>query len=247
MPALGVSSLQGWFETPRGQSVRRTESHVMAEALEDCFGWELMQLGVWGGTRELLAAARTRHQTVVAPAEGLAGSPAAPPRLVDVRARLTQLPIASDSVDALLLPHTLEFETDPYGVLREVDRVLTGEGKLLILGFRPLSAWGLRSIASRHGFPPGIRRLLPERRVSDWLGVLGYEVADARRYLYELPWGEPDANPRLRRSLLNPLPAGADLLKARKRVFALPALRLRLLERARAIGGLIEPSSANRS
>jgi SAM-dependent methyltransferase len=161
-------------------------------------------------------------------------------------ARLTQLPIAGDSVDAVLLPHTLEFEADPYAVLREADRVLTGEGKLLVLGFRPWSLWGLRSRISRAGFPPGQRRLLGERRLRDWLVLLGYEVDAPRHYLFELPWGEPaDPAHSLRRSLLHPLPAGAYLLKARKRIYALPPQRLRLRERARAIGGVPSPA-ANR-
>ena len=48
----------------------------------------------------------------------------------------------SDCADAALLPHTLEFAADPYAVLREVDRVLVGEGQLLVLGFRPVEPVG---------------------------------------------------------------------------------------------------------
>jgi SAM-dependent methyltransferase len=156
--------------------------------------------------------------------------------------------VAGDSVDAVLLPHTLEFEADPYTLLREVDRVLTGEGKLLILGFSPFSTWGLRAAATRSGFPPGLRRLLREGRIRDWLKLLGYEVSEVRHYLYESPWGESLGGPRmLRRGLFYPLPAGAYLIKARKRVYAVPPLRLRLPERRKVIGGLVEPSRANRS
>jgi SAM-dependent methyltransferase len=236
--------LAQWFDSPRGRALLASEAQVLAEALDDCFGWELLQLGAWGASRDLIAGGRTRRQTVVASPEQLGGLPAG---AGDVHARLTQLPVASDSVDAIVLPHTLEFETDPYTLLREADRALTGEGKLLVLGFRPLSAWGLRAAASRHGFPPGLRRLLSERRIRDWLGLLGYEVAASCGYLYELPWGEPAPAPRRRRGLFYPLPSGAYLLKARKRVLAIPAPRLRLRERARALGGLVEPSSANRS
>jgi SAM-dependent methyltransferase len=234
-----------WFESPRGRALRNLEARVLAEALDDCFGWELLQLGAWGASRDLIAGSRTRRQTVIASAD-LDPGRAAGRATADVHARLTQLPVASDSVDAIVLPHTLEFEADPYTLLREADRTLTGEGKLLVLGFRPLSAWGLRAAASRRGFPPGLRRLLSERRVRDWLSLLGYEVAQSRGYLYELPWGEAAAELRRRRGLFYPLPAGAYLLKARKRVFAIPAQRLRLVERARTIGGL-EPTSANRT
>jgi SAM-dependent methyltransferase len=236
--------ISSWLESSRGKALLRAEAALMTEALDDCFGWELVQVGAWGEQRELVAGGRTRRRTIIASPEWgavLRGG-------ADVSARLTQLPIASDSVDAVLLPHTLEFEADPYTLLREVDRVLTGEGKLLILGFRTLSLWGLRAAATRSGYPPGLRRLLREGRIRDWLGLLGYEIAETRRYLYEAPWGEPVGGSRmLRRGLFYPLPAGAYLIKARKRVYAVPPLRLRLPERRQVIGGLVEPSRANRT
>jgi SAM-dependent methyltransferase len=228
-----------WLRTPRGRSLLEGEATLVAEALDDCFGWEMLQLGAWGEGRALLAGARTRSQALVDTAAA-AG--------VDVVSRLGSLPIASDSMDCVLLPHTLEFESDPYGLLREVDRVLAGDGKLLVLGFAPWSPWGLRAAATRAGFPPGLRRLLSERRLRDWLRLLGYEVGETRRYLYELPWGDPPAaGCRMRRGWVYPLPAGAFLLRARKRQHALTPLRPRLRERRPAVLGIAEPSSANRS
>ena len=53
----------------------------------------------------------------------------------DIIARPSQLPVTSDYFDAALLPHTLEFAADPYAILREVDRVLVGEGQLLCWAF----------------------------------------------------------------------------------------------------------------
>src|SRR5690349_14024100 len=180
----------------------------MGEALEDVFGWELLQVGAWGGTRDLLTGARTRRQTLIAPPTFATGA--------DVLGRPSQLPINSDSIDAVLLPHTLEFAPDPYAVLREVDRVLVGEGQLLVLGFRPWSLWGMRARWSRSGFPPGMRRVLSERLLREWLVLLGFEVVAAQRYLYLSPWsrglaGGEGTGRMLRRGLTYPLPAGAFL------------------------------------
>jgi hypothetical protein len=87
----------------------------------------------------------------------------------------------------VLLPHTLEVASDPYAVLREADRVLVAEGQLIVLGFRPASLWGLRAAASQSGFPPGLERTLSASRVTDWLGLLSYEILSVRPYLYRLP------------------------------------------------------------
>lgn len=233
-----ISPIHAWLDTPRGRAVRAVEAQLISEALQDVFGWELVQVGRWGAPRELIHAGRTRRQIEICAA--------ATPAPADVTARLAQLPLASDAVDAVVLPHTLEFEADPHGLLREVDRVLTGEGQLLILGFRPLSLWGLRAAVARKGFPPGLRQMLSERRIRDWLVLLGYDVAPARHYLHEWPWGQPRVSGGgLRRGLLNPLPAGAWFLRARKRVYAVPSIRLRMRDRARLLGGLVEPA-ANR-
>lgn len=233
-------SLSHWLTAPRGRALLAGEARLVAESLEDCFGWEMLQVGAWGEGRGLLAGARTRSQALVGSAPGPG---------VDVVSRSGSLPVSSDAIDCVLLPHTLEFESDPYGLLREVDRVLAGDGKLLVLGFAPWSPWGLRAAAQRTGYPPGLRRLLSERRLRDWLRLLGYDLGETRHYLYELPWGTPPAaGCRLRRGLVYPWPAGAYLLKARKRLHALTPLRPRFRERRSAVlGGIAEPSSANRN
>jgi SAM-dependent methyltransferase len=233
------AALKAWWQAPLGASLLRAESDLLSEALDDVFGWEFLQIGAWGTGRELLRGSRTRKQTVVA-APALAQG-------ADVIGRASQLPITSDSMDAVLLPHTLEFAADPYAIVREVDRVLTGEGQLLVLGFRPWSTWGLRAKFSRKGFPPGMRRVLSERRVRDWLVLLGYEVVAARHYLFRGPWSRglsPNAGSGqyLRRGL-NPLPAGGYLLKARKRVYTLTPIRPRFREKPAVIGGLVKPTT----
>jgi len=215
------------------------ESELLGEALEDVFGWELLQVGAWGNARELLAGSRTRRQTIIAATRFECGP--------DVIGRASQLPIVSDSIDAVLLPHTLEFAADPYSIVREVDRVLGAEGQLIVMGFRPWSLWGLRARASRSGFPPGMRRVLSQGRVQDWLELLGYEVVARRRYLYAGPWSHPSVSEAggkiLRRGLVNPLPPGAYLLKARKRVYTLTPVRPRFREKTPVIGRLVKPTT----
>lgn len=239
-PADRDAALHVWWQQGIGRALLAAEGELLGEALEDVFGWELLQVGAWGRGRELLRNARTRRQTIVA-LQALQGG-------ADVIARASQLPVTSDSVDAVLLPHTLDFAADPYAIVREVDRVLSGEGQLLILGFRPWSLWGMRARATRSGFPPGMRRVLPARQVRDWLGLLGYEVVAERRYLFCSPWasGQPIDSSiarMLRRGWINALPAGAWLLKARKRVYTLTPIRPRFREKPAVIGGLVKPTT----
>src|SRR6202034_194813 len=171
-----------WFDGPLGWRVLREETALARLALDDVFGFELLQVGAWGSARHLLDDARTQHTTLLAPNRGPGVTLCAP---------LTSLPFASDSIDAILLPHTLELVEDPYAVLREAERVLCAEGCLLICGFNPWSGWGMRRLFAhyfrRPPFPPQTQRLLAERRLRDWVALLDFEVADVYCYLGPLP------------------------------------------------------------
>jgi len=233
--------LRDWQDGVLGRAVAAAEAQLLSAVLDDVFGLELLQLGLWGQGRELLRASRVRRLSVIASVSSEAQQP-------DILASLAGLPIATGAVDAVVLPHSLEIEPDPYAVLREADRVLLGEGQLIVLAFRPLSLWGLRAAASRTGFPPGFSRLLSEGRLRDWLVLLGYEVTAMRRYLYAAPTTRHGGADRslpgmLRRGLFNPLPAGGYLIKARKRVYAPTPLRPRRRERAPMLGSLVKPSA----
>jgi len=225
-----------WLESPLGARVLAEETALARLALDDVFGFELLQVGGWGRDRPLLAAARTQHTTVVCPQAG-AGS--------TLCAALDSLPLRSDSIDAILLPHTLELVDDPYAVLREAERVLCAGGCLLICGFNPWSGWGLRRMFGRAlrraPFPPGTRRLLSERRLCDWVALLGLDIDRVYGYLGPLPVAgavrpgrEPHAVQR------NAFGAGAYWLKARKRVQTLTLLRPRRRVRQRLLVGAPE-------
>ena len=152
---------------PLGASLLAVEAELVGEAMEDVFGWELLQVGAWGAPGSSWRGAVPAARVSWPPPEFPGGRR-------HHRARRRSCRSSSDSIDAALLPHTLEFAADPYAIVREVDRVLAAEGQLLVLGFRPLSLWGLRARASRNGFPPGMRRVLsgePGARVAGASGL----------------------------------------------------------------------------
>ena len=213
------------------------EALLAREALEDVFGFDLLQIGHWGQERFLLGGVRTQHATVVAE-QSYAG--------VALNAHFDALPFASDSIDAVLLPHTLELVDDPYAVLREAERILRPEGRLLICGFNPWSGWGLRRAITRtfHGatFPPDIQRLISEMRLKDWVALLGLDVDEVKGYLGLIPLVGPTVPPQThvaRPSLV----CGAYLLKAHKRVQTLTMVRPKWRALPRVRVGAAEPTT----
>ena len=209
----------------------RPSPSCSAAALEDVFGWELLQIGAWGTGRELLRGSRTRRQSLLTLPSFPAGA--------DIIARPSQLPVMSDCIDAVLLPHTLEFAADPYAILREVDRVLVGEGQLLRArvpaaepvgharalaaapAFRRACGACSRSGACATGWCCSATRWSPSSAIStSGPGAGGLAEAEGTGRL-------------LRAGLTYPLPGGAYLLKARKRVYTLTPIRPRAREQGR--------------
>lgn len=166
-----------WFETGGGKALLREESKRVRRAMESMFGDQFLQIGTWGGQR-FGEFSRTRRAATVGDRSSAE---------VDFVAWPDCLGVANDSIDVVLLPHTLETHTDPHGVLREVDRVLRSDGQIVILGFNPVSFWGLRHLVSRRQFPPGIRRLMPEHRLRDWLHLLNYSVDNSSFQHFQPP------------------------------------------------------------
>ena len=242
MTSSPANRVHDWLRTPLGARLYALERKLVGEALAQVFGWQLLQIGLWGDDDGLITDARTQRKTVLA-WHGDRGSTGD----TLIRSRTDSLAIGSDAADAVLLPHTLEYEPDPHEILREVGRVLAGEGHLIVLGFRPLSSWGVRHLFARDGFPPGLDRLIGERRLRDWLKLLGFEIVDARRYLFALPWGSPAPSSQtfMERTgeSLWPLFGGGYLIKARKRVYTLTPIRPRWRLRTNVVGGLIEPTT----
>lgn len=108
------------------------------------------------------------------------------------------LPFDSNSLDLVVLPHALEVARDPHLALREVERVLMPEGRVVVVGFNPTSLWGLRQQfgrwrerlapdSKRALFLPRAGEFMRYRRLRDWLRLLSFEVEDGRFGCYRMP------------------------------------------------------------
>lgn len=174
--------LQNWFGQLPGASLLQVEQEWLAEQLPDLFGYHIIQLGRLD-ERDLLATSRIGHRAVAA----LDINHAAAQQHAMV-CRGDYLPLSADSIDVLLLPHVLEFESNPHQVLRECERVLIGEGHVLILTFNPWSLWGLWHLfLAWREEPPWCGHFFRASRLQDWLHLLGFEVLETRTLYYRPP------------------------------------------------------------
>jgi SAM-dependent methyltransferase len=235
-----LTELESWYDSDNGRYLLQTTRDVLQERLATSFGYHILQLGMTRG-HPLLDASPINHRIYAGERAG-AG--------VGLLCSGDEIPLDSDSIDTVIAHHSLEFTPNPHQVLREIQRVLTPQGQLLVVAFNPFSLFGLstrlrglsrRSLWHRH-------QPVSEKRLTDWLHLLGCEVQSSTR-LYGVP---PVGRGRLRRMLSacdawhkrNNLPGGGVyVLHAIKQVSALHRPR-RLRLRSERLIGLAVPKPA---
>lgn len=165
--------------TELGQDLLCREQAFFDTAVSDIFGFRAVQLGL--SDYDFLACNRI-------PWHGYAGLDGQP----DVVCDPAYLPFDSKSLDLLLMPHALDFTSEPHQVLREAERVLMPEGRLVLTGFNPFSLWGLCRLARRRGAAPWNGNFVSLLRVKDWLQLLQLEAIDCQFMAYSPPFSRHD-------------------------------------------------------
>ncbi len=171
-------SINDWYQSPLGQHLLEQLKAPMDSVLATCFGYYAVHIGCENVAHNLLQ--NTRIKKVFRLGDD--------PRHVDVLADRKSLPIASDSTDLVVLMHALSQSQDPHAILREVNRILIADGKLIIIDFNPVSLWGLRHLMQ--GWvddAPWSGHYYTARRLQDWLQLLGFEMLQQTRSGHIMP------------------------------------------------------------
>tara|TARA_R110001583_G_scaffold26757_2_gene96281 strand:- start:56203 stop:56925 length:723 start_codon:yes stop_codon:yes gene_type:complete len=158
-----LTPIESWSQLPHGECLlKQTQQHI-DHAITRCFGYHLLKLGQLSSQLDT-SHSQISHQINCAPSG----------KDIGLFADLHLLPIQDSSVDLCILAHELDFSSDPHQLLRELDRVLTLDGTLIISGYNPISLFGLRSLLKAKN--PHAPRLFFPNRVIDWLHLLGFEI-----------------------------------------------------------------------
>jgi SAM-dependent methyltransferase len=181
-----IIELHPWLALPPGQALLEWEQCQIDRLVADMFGFHALQLGLpeLDGLRtnrmpHRWLALDTAYQGWTPPQDKgpVAVDQGAP---LSLRCDFEALPFASNSLDLVVLPHALELARDPHHTLREVERVLVPEGRVVIAGFNPASLWGVWQRMGRWGVDNAL--VLPQGefiaywRLRDWLRLLDLEV-----------------------------------------------------------------------
>lgn len=99
-----------------------------------------------------------------------------------------EIGLIHDTADVVVLHHTLDFAASPHQTLRDVSRIIKGGGHLLVVGFNPLSLWGIRKMLSSRDQAPWNARFISGRRLEDWLGLLDFRIDSMGYHMMAMPF-----------------------------------------------------------
>lgn len=219
-----LARLEQWYRSPLGAETARAECASVQGLLANTFGYYLVQIGMTERFDEILATSRIRH-CIKVPGEQVAGLGGA-----SIIGLASALPIASDSIDAVVLPHVLDFAETPQAVLGEVERVLIPEGRVIVVGFNALSAWGLRRLLWRSkDRVPWCGQFHSTARMTEWLAEFGFDIETHESLMFCPPFGAM-LGPRCGRldrlgKRFWPVFGGIYVIRAVKRVATLTPLK----------------------
>ena len=238
-----IRQLREWYQRPFGQLLASAEQEELDRILPNLFGYHLLQIGVGG--HGLMSASRILHRVIVTEDKEVVGDQSI------VVGHPVSMPIAPDSIDALLLNHALEFTDDPHQVLRESERILVPEGNIVVLGFNPVSLWGLwRLFRFRSKRVPWCCRILTIRRIRDWLALLGFEVTLSRQFFFRPPVQHQGITSRLQflekwGARWWPLLGSVYILTARKKVSTFTPIKPRWRPQRSLVAGFADRATRN--
>ncbi|WP_051168027.1 class I SAM-dependent methyltransferase [Marinospirillum minutulum] len=161
---------QTFWASHLGKEVLRVEAELLAPIMESLCGYHVLSVGSCP-SKPLLASCTIKHQIEWRPNFELAEHTSC------LIADPSHLPLPNDSMDVVLLHHSLEIFDRPHALLKEAARVTLPKGELLIIGFNPLSLWGLARLLpkSLQAEPLQVLKsaeLLSQKKLQDWFEFL---------------------------------------------------------------------------
>lgn len=179
-----LANFECWFQSPLGRALLSSQRAQIEVLTKRIFGYHQLEIGV-------------NHRVPIGGCTSLGHKMLATPLMSEHMPESTmicqpdEIPLIHDIVDLAILHHTLDFTTSPHQTLREVSRVVKGGGHIIIVGFNPVSLWGIRRLLSKRKQAPWNGRFISGKRVEDWLGLLDFKVEHQSYHFFAPPIQNP--------------------------------------------------------
>jgi SAM-dependent methyltransferase len=171
------SFLFAWYQTPRGKLLQQLEADYLQRSITVSCQQIVLQIGGLGWENDFIDCSLYKNYTVL-DAKNVGCNEAR-----KIQAKSYNLPLKSESVDMIIVPHLLEFDANRFQTIREVERVLKPEGIVLVLNFNPWSIWvRYQYVWDKKMADTWRGQFISRSRILDWLKVLNFEVTVSSQF-----------------------------------------------------------------
>lgn len=172
--AQRCTHFQDWLTTNQGRHLLIHEKKWLQGQLRQLGGHQLLQVSATNDVffkRSLAANKVALHFS----------EPTSNRNKASIIGDVDAWPIATESINILVLHHVLDFVENPHTFLREASRVLTPGGHIICCGFNPwsvLGVWRYFNLRLRSG------NYISPARLKDWFKLLGFDVRSEQYVMY---------------------------------------------------------------
>lgn len=175
-----ITQWNNWLTQRLGKSLLEVEKEYLSLKLADRYGKHLLLIGV-PQQNKLMECSVMSNRVLLSP-------------LINkhrhnkcIESEYYNLPINPGSIDLVILPHMLELLDNPRQLLLEACRVVKPEGLIMILGFNPISLWGLKKWSAKNKNMPWQGSFIHPNKVKNWLKLADFELVKQDMLLFRPP------------------------------------------------------------
>ncbi len=159
------------YQTPRGKLLQAMEAMYLKRSITSSCKQQQLQIGGLGWENDFIDCSLYDNYTI------LDGKAMGNPGALKIAAKAYSLPIQTESIDLVILPHLLEFDARRFQTMREVNRVLKAGGELIILNINPMNlSVRCQFLWDRKLADSWRAHFIPRARILDWLKLMNFEV-----------------------------------------------------------------------
>lgn len=222
-----------WLTQFLGASVLEAEQRVLSRFLADFYGKNALLLGV-PRQSVLFDSSAISQRVAVSPLTDRRN------RIRCIESQFYDLPIASSSIDLVLLPHTLDFTDNAEKLISEACRVVKPEGRIVILGFNPFSFWGLTRSFIKSNRVPWSFNFIKTSTIKKWLTFAHFELVKEDKLIFRPPLKNHAIYEKIKflewfgRQFFKPL-GGVYVIAAKAKVIPLTPIKLKWKQKIPAV------------
>jgi SAM-dependent methyltransferase len=176
-----ILQMDKWLKEFPGQSILATEKKFLPSLLSEYYGSQVLLIGT-PNQHELLRTSIIPNRMLLTPL---------PTKTLhtirSIESDLHELPIASGSVDLVILPHILEYLDNPQHLLQEACRIVRPQGHIVICGFNPFSLWGIKKLFTRSNDVPWSANFIQSGLIKKWLRLADFKLVRQTATLFRPP------------------------------------------------------------